>query len=111
MLVVTVVIHGADDTHAIYFKAPDRVIHWNNFSDRIFGKIFNVLLELSSVYFMLSFPHVAHLVCPEMPLPVFWSPAENIKAYYINCAIPNCCDQNILILAPDSLLKSSEATP
>ena len=32
MLVVTVVLHGADDTHSIQFRAPDHVIQWTNFS-------------------------------------------------------------------------------
>ena len=50
------------------------------------------------------------LVCPRMSLPVFWSPAENkAKACFINCAVPSCSEQNILILAPDDLIKSSQA--
>ena len=45
-----------------------------------------------------------------MPLSVFFSPAENkANACFINSAVLSCSGQNILILAPDHHIKSSQA--
>ena len=102
-------MHGADDTHSIQFRAPDHVIHRTNFSHWILAK-FSMSYWSCPLFILMGVEsREALLACPKMPLSVFWSPGENIKIYLINCVTRNCCDQNILILAPDGLLKSSQA--